>query len=375
MKVGIVKYGRAATYVLLMSVFTVTLALIAVGCKRTEPAPDSQADLLQAGDLFTEPVQNLRDVSPDAPAVKINDQIITRGQLDAEVSRLLSMAQQRLPPERIEQIKPRLIQQALDGLLLKTLLLQAVEAENVVVTDEEMAEAKDKFANSLPEGMSLETVLAMQNWTEEEFERNLRTDLAINKLLETHVKDTTEPTDKELQEYYDENLEQFDAPESVSARHILIATAQSDTEEQKAEKKAKAEEIRQKLLDGADFAELAKEYSDCPSKARGGDLGTFYRGQMVQAFEEAAFQQQPKEIGPVVETPFGYHIIEVLEHQQARKIGLEEVKERLAKGLFSQKRQRAAQEYVTQLRNKAQIEFLDPSLQSMLPTNPRMRAE
>lgn len=345
------------------------------GCKKTEPAPSEQADLSQAGDLFTSPVKNVSAVPPDTPIAKVNGKTITRGELDAELNRILDMASRRLPPERVEQMKPRLAQQALDGLLLKTLLLQAVEEEQIVVTDEDLAEAKEKFLKSLPEGMTLENVLQMSNWSAEEFERNLRTDLAINKLLEKHVENVEAPTDKELQEYYDENPDRFEQPESVHARHILIATAQTDTEEAKAAKKAKAEEVREKLLAGGDFAKLAEEYSDCPSKNRGGDLGTFYRGQMVQPFEEAAFSQATNEIGPIVETPFGFHIIQVLEHDQAHKVQLDEVKERLSQGLQSQKRQRAAQDYVLELKNKATIEFLDPSLQPPQPTAPIGGAE
>jgi peptidyl-prolyl cis-trans isomerase C len=356
--------GKRNSYLLRAIITTgLFLSLWAVtGCKKTEPAPSGQADLSQAGDLFTNPAKNVSAIPSDTPIAKINGKTITRGDLDAELARMLEMASRRLPPERLEQMKPRLAQQALDGLLLKTLLLQAVEEEQIVLTDEEMAEAKDKFLKSLPEGMTLENVLQMSNWSPEEFEQNLRTDLAINKLLEKHVEDVAAPSDKELQEYYDKNPERFEQPESVHARHILIATAQTDTEETKASKKAKAEEVREKLVAGGDFAELAKEYSDCPSKNRGGDLGTFYRGQMVQQFEEAAFAQKTNEIGPIVETPFGFHIIQVLEHADAHKVALDEVKERLSQGLQSQKRQKAAQDYVLQLKNKATIEFLDPSL-------------
>lgn len=343
---------------------------VTAGCKKTEPAPSQQMDLTASEDLFVNPVKNISGIPPETPIVKVNDKVITRGELDAELTRILDMAQRQLPPERLEQMKPRLAQQAMDGLLLKTLLLQAVEAENIVVTDEELAEAKERFLKSLPEGMTLENVLQMSNWSSEEFDRNLRTDLAINKLLEKYVEHVAAPTDEELKAYYDENQERFEEPESVQARHILIAIAKDDTEKEKAAKKAKAQEVREKLVAGGDFAELAKEYSDCPSKTRGGDLGTFYRGQMVQPFEEAAFSQKPNEIGPIVETPFGFHIIEVLKHDQAHQTSLDEVKERLSRGLLAQRRQKAAQDYVLQLRQKATIEFLDPSLRPPQLTAP-----
>ncbi len=82
--------------------------------------------------------------------------------------------------------------------------------------------------------------------------------------------------------------------------------------------KQQAEDIRLLLLDGEDFAKLAKEHSACPSKERGGSLGTFAKGQMAQAFEQAAFTQPVGEIGPVVQTQFGYHIIKVTARDDAK---------------------------------------------------------
>ncbi|MFC1462466.1 peptidylprolyl isomerase [Verrucomicrobiota bacterium] len=99
---------------------------------------------------------------------------------------------------------------------------------------------------------------------------------------------------------------------AIHARHILLATGNM-TEARKARRREEAEEIRRELLNGANFAEMAKKRSDCPSKRKGGDLGTFRMGMMVPDFEAAAFNQKENEIGPVVETKFGYHIIQVLE--------------------------------------------------------------
>jgi peptidyl-prolyl cis-trans isomerase SurA len=104
----------------------------------------------------------------------------------------------------------------------------------------------------------------------------------------------------------------------VSARHILIMHTESMRKpptitRTKAEAKKTIEKVLKKLQKkDADFAALAKEFSDCPSKAKGGDLGTFARGRMAPPFEEAAFGLKENEISGVVETPFGYHIIQRL---------------------------------------------------------------
>ena len=103
-------------------------------------------------------------------------------------------------------------------------------------------------------------------------------------------------------------------PERVHARHILLKTEGKSDAEKKA-LKAKAEDLLKQLKNGADFAELAKKYSDDGSKDQGGDLGWFTHGQMVPEFDSAAFALKPKELSGVVTSQFGYHIIQVLEKE------------------------------------------------------------
>jgi parvulin-like peptidyl-prolyl isomerase len=103
----------------------------------------------------------------------------------------------------------------------------------------------------------------------------------------------------------------------IHAAHILIAykgaaRATQNINKSKQEAKKQAKQILSELKDGADFKKMARSHSDCPSKRNGGDLGTFGRGQMVEAFEDAAFVLEKGELSGVVETPFGFHIIKRL---------------------------------------------------------------
>lgn len=100
--------------------------------------------------------------------------------------------------------------------------------------------------------------------------------------------------------------------DQVQASHILLMYAgsmRSSASRSQAEAQTQIQQIESELDTGADFAELARKHSDCPSSARGGDLGSFGRGQMVGPFEEAAFGLPVGGTSGVVETPFGYHII------------------------------------------------------------------
>ena len=146
---------------------------------------------------------------------------------------------------------------------------------------------------------------------------------------------TINVTDEQLRAAYSNALDNFRMPERVHARHILLKTDGKSDAEKKA-LKAKAEDLVKQLKNGADFAELAKKYSEDGSKDQGGDLGWFTHGQMVAEFDSAAFALKPKEISGVVTSQFGYHIIQTLEKDPAKLKPFEEVKDELAKEVRAQ---------------------------------------
>jgi len=153
-----------------------------------------------------------------------------------------------------------------------------------------------------------------------------------------------EPSNAELKTYYDKNLKEFQQPKKVKARHILV-------KDQK-----QAEKIRQRLLQGEDFGTLAKEFSTCPSKTRGGDLGFFTKDQMVKEFSDMAFSLKPKEISPVVKTKFGYHIILVDEIKEGRQQSFDEVKDSLSNKIRGERKNQYFNSFVSELKKQTKVE-------------------
>ncbi|MFH0909205.1 MAG: peptidylprolyl isomerase, partial [bacterium] len=327
------------------------------------PAPESavsmpadEVDLSQAGEIFAAmPVAAAPALDPATVVATVNGEDIKQADVNTEVAKAVARMSGRVPPERMAQMQGRLAEQALDAMITRRLLLKAIEDENVEITDTDITEAMEKITASLPSGTTIEDIYTQSNVTADDFKKDLTTDLRINKLLEAHTENVPEPGEEALKSYYDDNKSQFEQAESVQASHILIAFEPDDTDVIKAEKKAKIEEIRKKLADGEDFAQCATENSDCPSKARGGDLGTFQSGQMVPEFEKAAFSQTVDEVGEIVETQFGYHIIKVSEHVEPKTIAFDEVKEKLAKYLRTQDRRKAAEDYIEELKSKSNV--------------------
>jgi len=145
------------------------------------------------------------------------------------------------------------------------------------------------------------------------------------------------PSERDIQDYYKANLKtRFTHPDLVHARHILISVPPGATEKEKADAKAKAEDILKQLKAGADFKTLAAKYSDDTSnKNSGGDLGFFSHGEMVKPFEDAAFKMKPGDM-QIVETNFGYHVVKVDEVKPAHVDTLEEAKPKITEEMRSQ---------------------------------------
>lgn len=137
--------------------------------------------------------------------------------------------------------------------------------------------------------------------------------------------------DAMIENYYQKNKETYTTPEQRVARHILIKADNDSTDQIHEEKRAKAEEILALARGGSDFSELARQYSEGPTKEQGGHLGSFGRGQMVKEFEDAAFELGSGEISDVVKTSFGYHIIKVEKEVNQTTQPLDEVKEEITK--------------------------------------------
>ena len=150
-------------------------------------------------------------------------------------------------------------------------------------------------------------------------------------------------------------------PERVRASHILLTVNKGDPDSLRTRKKTEAQRILGELKKGADFAEEARKFSDCPSKTQGGDLGYFERGRMVPEFEKTAFALKTGQMSGIVETQFGYHIIKVTDHAQASTVPFDQAKQDIEQYLTQQKKQQALTSYFDSLRSVSKIEYLDSS--------------
>jgi peptidyl-prolyl cis-trans isomerase C len=285
----------------------------------------------------------------------INGVVITRAHFDKELKVHLdrvSRQGQQISDEQTAAIK----KDVLEGLIERELLYQESQKAGIKVDDQrvndQMAGIKKRFSNE----EEFNKALASMGLTEEEVRTQIHRGLAIRGLIDQKVANSIVITDQETKTFYDDNPQFFQRPEQVKASHILIKVEPTADDAAKAASRKKIEDIRKKLTDGGDFAELAKEYSEGPSAPKGGDLGYFRRGQMVKPFEDTAFSMKVDEVSGMVETRFGYHLIKVYDIKPEETIAYADVKDKIAQRLKQQKIEKAAKAYVADLKKDAKIE-------------------
>ncbi len=249
-------------------------------------------------------------------------------------------------------------------------MVRDVLSANLFVSDEDvLASYKDQIEQAkirfvqLPSSSMASEVIASPEEIEAYFDEH-KEELRIPErrvvdyllLDQNALRDTLELSDDELFEYYEANPEEFTQEEQVRARHILLQVG-GDRTEQQAEEQMLA--IRDRLEAGEDFATVATELSDDPgSKAQGGDLGFFGRGQMIGEFEEAAFSAVPGEVVGPVKTNFGYHLIQVEERRDAGRSSFAEAQEQIRSRLLNQRSQDLAESTATELAERIDKEVL-----------------
>lgn len=169
---------------------------------------------------------------------------------------------------------------------------------------------------------------------------NAKRDVLAQLAMRETMKDVT-VSEEEVKEYYDANQAQYQKGTTVSAKHILLASEE------------KCNEILAAITSGEKaFEEAAQEFSTCPSGQRGGDLGTFGKGQMVPEFEQAAFAAEIGQVVGPVKTQFGFHLIKVEAKNEATVASFEEVKENIKRTLVQQKQNQVYNETVAELKEK-----------------------
>jgi peptidyl-prolyl cis-trans isomerase C len=313
----------------------------------SQPAPGQQAGAAPAA---------IKPVPANIPAVvaRVNGEAIERWEFDNAVKRIEAQAGRPVPPDKRDEV----LRNVLDQLIAFHLLAQESRARKMDVDDAAVEAQLGQIRGSFPTDQAFQQGIAAQGLTLDQVRQQTRTNLLVQKVIETEVASKVVVQEAEVSAFYQQNLERFKQGDTVHASHILIALPQNPTPEQKTQAKTKAQAVLKQVRGGGDFAAVARTESQDPGSApNGGDLGFFARGQMTPAFEAAAFATKPGAISAVVETPFGFHVVKVHERRAPRTAPLAEVGGQIKQFLEQGQRQQKLEQFVEQVKTKSKIEI------------------
>jgi peptidyl-prolyl cis-trans isomerase C len=251
----------------------------------------------------------------------------------------------------VELLKRRIV----DELVERTLLLQQARARAIVVGQDQVERALLRVRAEYP-GTHFDDLLAQERLSQTELKSRLKEQLVLERLFETEVFPQIEVTQDEIARYYGEHPQEFEDAESAHVLQIVVAT------------RDEAVQIREKLKKNPQsFGEVAKKSSIGPEGRNGGDLGLIGRGAGFPEVFDVCFTLPLNQISEVTPSPYGFHIFKVVERRPAQRRSLDKASAEIREKLLREKRARAQAEYVTALRQHAQITLDEKAIASVTP--------
>ncbi|MFC1820649.1 peptidylprolyl isomerase [Thermodesulfobacteriota bacterium] len=287
----------------------------------------------------------------------VNGKAVTRVEYENNLNFMKQMYQQRGMPlndKVVEEIKKR----AIDSLIEQELLFQESLKAKVQVEKSAVEKQLSVFKHRFPSEEAFKKAMNDRKLSEDTLIEQIERGLSINTFIEQRIVSNIKVTKAETERFYETNPNLFRKSETVKASHILIKLEDSADKSRKAEADNKIAKIQQKLRDGQNFGDLARRFSEGPSRSNGGDLGYFKRGQMVPPFEKAAFALKPGEISGKVVTQFGYHLIKVIDKKAGGAVSYKEAKEKISGHLKEVKTKEEVKRYLQTLKDTAEIKYL-----------------
>jgi len=292
--------------------------------------------------------------TPTPALATVNDTAIYPKDLAREMGQLRAEMILRNRPLSDRQLD-RLRSQFIENIIDRELLYQHAQQKNIQIRSQWIGATLKELQDQLGSRSALKTYLANSGLNQEELEERIRKGLIVRRLLRREALRTIRVSEAEIQAFYRKNAALFDAGEKIRVRHILVAVNDPQNKDDQTAALSKIQTLQRRIEAGEKLAVLALDYSDCPSKARGGDLGYLALDQMVSDFASAVADLKPGQISDIVTTRFGYHLIQMIDRQPATTESYRAAREKIERTLRRNKENAAAQKYVATLKRQANI--------------------
>ncbi len=236
----------------------------------------------------------------------------------------------------------------LNQLIEKKLLTSEAQKMGITVSDAEINEQIKKIVGDYPDSNAFASRMKEEKIDPEAWKKEIQYQIMLNKLVSAVAGNDISVTPEEIEKYYKDNQDQYNAPTRVKALQIMVET------------KDQAQTILDKIKGGADFSELAKTYSISPDSEKGGDLGYFSQDEMPPAFS-VVFSMKPGEMSGVIESEYGFHIFKVIDRREAKVLTLEEARPEIEEKLKRAKKEEKYAAWFEGMRKNKKIE-INPSV-------------
>jgi parvulin-like peptidyl-prolyl isomerase len=357
-------------------IFAVGIAVAGFAMPRAQAA-SANAAATNAPASGTPPVDAMTALFGDPVIAKGKGFEIKRSELDQVVTGIKSAAAARgqtVPPAQLTQIEGQLLGRLIQVQLLLQKATDADKSNGVQKADLQMKALLERAGSQEVLDRQLKAVGMTQADLRSKVIQESTAQAVLTRELNVDV------TEAEVKKFYEDHPADFEQPEMAHVRHILLMTMDPVTrtpltaDQQKAKQKQAADLLKQ-IRGGADFATLAKQYSEDPgSKDNGGEMPPFPRGQMVPEFEAAAFSLTNNQVSDIVTSTYGYHIIKMIDKTPAKKLALTDkvpsgdatIDSKVKELLMQQKADKIAPAYLDKLKQAADVQILDPDLKAAM---------
>ena len=291
-------------------------------------------------------------------AAVVNDTVILESEVVSKAAVLMQQESEDADPKRREQMWRQTVRRTVDQMVDEELIGEAAVEAKLEVTDAEVGRAIDeiKRQNRVTD-RQLEQALAAQGLTMGEYRRDVRKQILRLRAVSVLVRPRVQVSDADVKARFDKIAGQSTAVTEIKVRHILLALPDKATAAQQEDARRRAGDIVSRVRGGEDFAALAKTTSEDPAtKAGGGDLGWYKRGELPTEWEEVLFGMNEGEVRGPIKGPRGLHVFQVQELKKEATRPFDEVKEQLREQLFTEEMEKQTKVWLEELRRRAHVE-------------------
>ena len=251
--------------------------------------------------------------------------------------------------------------QVLDMLITEKLLQTEIKSQGISAKDDEI----DRYIEEIQtrngvDKEQFQKLLKEQGMTPEAYRAKVKNEIEKAQLVNREIRQRVNVSPEEIKRWYDAHADDYAIAERIRVRDIFFSLDDAATDDEVAHVRAKALEVRELVVSGKDFAALAQQYSEGPGADKGGELGTFKRGELDRELEEAAFALEPKKVSEPIRSGGGFHLLRVDERIAAGRRPLEEVKDEIRESLYNDALEERFQNWLSRdLRERHHVEVLN----------------